>query len=196
MRIVLVSILSAIVLLSGCNMFTTRTPEEPEGGSGAEWVFLRTPKIVLENLETAVGRRSSVDYMKSLPAADEGVSDFEFRYDPDVEYNNSGIFDKWDLERERSHVQRLFSTSNLLQDSLAELSINVTREPLGLSDVDSLSAEYDLHIGHQLDSAPRQMKGQLYFGLKRAADRGWYIYYWRDERIAGYYCWSDLKAKF
>ncbi len=195
-RLNLAKLILIILLLSGCGLFSTRTPEEPEGGSNIEWQFPRTPRIVVENLEVAVGRRSSVDYMRSFSTEDVGSAEFVFEADPDAEANNPDVFEDWDIERERNHVQSLFSPSNLPLDSLAELLIEITREPVILGDSADLSAEYELAVGHLRDAAPRRMDGYLDFSLKRADDGGWYIRFWRDKRIAGHHCWSDLKAQF
>ncbi len=185
-----------LILLSGCDLFSTRNPEEPAGGSTSEWQFPRTPRVVVENLEVSVGRRSSADYMRSfLPDEGEG-SDFIFEPDPETAANNPDKFAAWDIERERSCVQSLFSTSNLPLDSLAELSIVLTREPVLLGDSADLSADYELAVGHLRDAAPRRMKGYLDFKMVRTADGGWYVYIWRDKRLAGQHCWSDLKAQF
>ncbi|MDP8240291.1 MAG: hypothetical protein P9X24_14475 [Candidatus Hatepunaea meridiana] len=183
-------------ILTGCDLFTTRTPEEPEEGTNIEWQFPHTPRLVAENLEVAVGRRSSVDYMKSLITGNADIPEFIFEADPNTKSNNPGLFDDWDIECERSFIQSLFSPSNLPLDSLAELTIELTREPIPMGDSAGLSAEYNLYLGHTRDTAPRQMQGQLSFRLRREEDGGWYIQYWQDERIGGSQCWSDLKVEF
>jgi len=183
-------------IITGCDLFTTRTPEEPEEGTNIEWQFPHTPRLVVENLEVAISRKSSVDYMKSFIASNADIPEFIFEADPNTKSNNPGVFDDWDIECERSFVHSLFSLSNLPRNSLAELTIELTREPIQMGDSAGLSAEYNLHLEHTRNSAPRQMQGQLSFGLRRAADGGWYIQYWQDECIGGSQCWSDLKAEF
>jgi hypothetical protein len=195
--------LSAIVLclgqfsfLSGCGLFSTREPEEPAGGSNVEWEFPRSPEIVVDNLETAVGRRSSVDYMKTFDLGDVSSADFVFIPDPGAAANNPGRFDAWNLERERNYAQSLFSPTNLPLDSLAELFLEMSREPAVMGDSADLSAEYELNIGHTHAGAPRRMRGYLDFSLKRAENGGWYVWRWQDKQITGSFCWSDLKAQF
>ncbi len=196
MRTELSIILFSLVLISGCDLFSTRAPEEPEDTSASEWQFPHRPRIVVENLEIAVGRRSIVDYMKSFSDTSESEMSFQFEADSETQLRYPGLFDNWGSENERSHVQVLFSLANLPLDSLVKLTIELDREPVVLGDSTEIYADYEMHIGHINEWAPRQMQGQLYFKMKRAVDGGWYLVFWRDVRLTGHDCWSDLKAKF
>ncbi|NQT35143.1 hypothetical protein HQ587_08135 [bacterium] len=189
-------ILLLSLLLISCDLFSTRAPENPDDTSASEWQFPSSPRIVVNNLEIAVGRRSIVDYMKSFSDASEAEMSFQFEADSETQLRYPGLFDNWGRENERSHVLALFSPDNLPLDSLVELTIVLDREPVVLGDSAEIYADYELHIGHKNETAPRQMQGQLDFGLKRADDGGWYLVFWRDVRIDGHDCWSDLKARF
>ena len=166
------------------------------GSSASEWQFPRRPRIVVENLEIAVGRRSIVDYMQSFSDTSEADMKFQFEADSETQLRFPGLFDNWGSDNERSHVQALFSPANLPLDSLVELAVHLESETVVLGDSAEIYADYDMHIGHLNESVPRQMQGQLYFKMKRADDGGWYLVFWRDVRITGHECWSDLKAEF
>ena len=194
MRICVSIFLLTILIFQGCDLFSTRTPEEPEGGSDFVWRFPTNPDVVVENLEVAVGRRSSDDYMRSFITPEPGGLRFRFIADPDAQANNPVLFNEWDLNSERNHVQSLFAPSSLPLDSLIQLVITPTHSTPALGDSAELSAGYDFVIGHTLANAPRSMRGQLEFGMRRGNDGGWYIHRWRDMRIADHHCWSDLKA--
>ncbi|MFH0766183.1 MAG: hypothetical protein V2A61_07165 [Calditrichota bacterium] len=185
---------SFILLLSltaGCNLFTTRAPEEPNPGSGG-WQFPQSPQIAVENLESSVGRRSAVDYMRCFESG-EGNDTLAFIPDPQSDALKPGLFDDWGLEKERRHVESLFA--NLSLDSVADLHLTVERLTL-LADSSDLTGSYRLYLGHSRDLAPREMEGRLEFRLHRGPDGGWYIDRWTDTRNGEMDCWSDLKMYF
>jgi len=181
-----------MLLLSGCELFTTREPEPPTGASGGDWVFPSEPCIVLDNLQSAVGRRSSVDYMRSFGIG--AVESFSFIPDPKTNANFPGRFDGWDLARERKFVESIFTKVTLPNDSIAELNLEVDRST-ELGDSAEITARYNLHLGHDLDEGPREMEGRAEFSLRRGNDGGWRIGTWTDFRSIGS-CLSDLKRLF
>ncbi len=192
---ILTLIIIGILLLIGCELFTTRTPEEPSGSSDAGWQFPFTPSVITENIVSAVGRRSVADYMRAIETGEPESMQFEFAPDPETASNYPGVFDSWNNKRERVHVQSLFNPSNLPYDSLVELDLGIDRETV-IGDSANITAQYTLHLGHLRDSAPRDMEGRLEFRLRRSEQYGWYVSRWIDYRLAGRPCWSDLKAEF
>ncbi len=188
-------LLTVLFLALGCELFTTRTPEPPTGATGVGWEFPYMPYTVLDNLVTAVRGRSSVDYMRSFTSDEAGGGGFSFVADPETASRHPGLFDDWRFERERAHVESLFNSMNLPEDSLAALSYEVERETL-VGDSAYLVARYELDLGHLRPTAPRRMRGRLEFRLLRQGDGGWYVQRWVDLHISGYHCWSDLKACF
>lgn len=188
-------VLTGNLALTGCELFTTRTPEKSSGSSEQGWQFPFTPSIIIENLVSAVGRRSVADYMQAFETGELESSQMEFIPDPETVSNYPGVFESWSNKRERSHVQSLFSPVNLPYDSLAVLELSIDRETV-IGDSADISAQYVLHLGHLRDSAPREMEGRLEFRLRRSEQYGWYVCRWIDYRLAGRPCWSDLKAQF
>jgi hypothetical protein len=183
------------LLLSGCNMFSTRSPEAPEGGGSQGWNFPATPQITMDDLQSAVGRRSSADYVRVLAAPESSLPEYVFVPDQQTAAANPGAFDGWNLAREMKLAQALFAPVNLPLDSLAVLTISVERQTT-LTDTTVFTCNYQMHLGHLLDRVPRDMQGRAEFRMLRANDGGWYIQQWTDTRVTGQACWSDLKAAF
>jgi hypothetical protein len=183
------------LLFVGCELFTTRSPEDPEGGGSGVWQFPTSPEVVLMNLESAMGRRSAVDYSRLFTLPENNLPAYVFEADPNSNAANPGVFEHWSVLNEQKHSQSLFSPANLPLDSLAQLELTVERQTL-LGDSATVSCSYVLHVGHLSDGIPREMAGQASFRLLRGSDGGWYIQYWSDLRRAGTGCWSDLKAAF
>jgi len=183
-----------VLFVTGCDLFTTRTPEEPTGSSGEGWNLPLNPRDVLTNMENSIGRRSDVDYAHNFSSEESGLPLFRFVADPQSVADNPGRLDSWGLTEEKRYAQTLFNPANLPLDSIASVAFAVTQEQL-FGDSARVNAGYNLHLGH-LRSAPRVMEGQLEFNLLRGNDGGWYIHRWSDLRAGGHACWSDLKAKF
>jgi len=183
----------SILCIVGCDLFSTRAPEPPDGGGNSGWRFPSSPSIVLDNLSSSVGRRSSSDYIRTLAAQESGLPNFEFIPDQQTATINPGVFDGWNLDREVSFGQSLFAPANLPLDSLAVLDLTVERQT-SIADTAIISCSYHLHLGLASDRAPRDMTGRAEYRILKANDGGWYIQRWTDARVAGESCWSDLKA--
>lgn len=184
----------SLAVLTGCELFTTRQPEPPTGPGGG-WQFPQDPPRVLQNLSESVGRRSTVDYLRSLASSEVNLPAFQFIADPAAAAKYPERFAEWGLSEETAHIQALFASSNLPLDSLAGLVFTGSLQQLQ-GDTVWITSGYQLHLGHRRDDAPRDVSGQLEFRLLRGADGGWYIQRWTDQRYGGKACWSDLKVKF
>lgn len=183
-------------IAAGCELFSTRNPEPPGDSSHGGWEFPRDPGLVLKNLETAFSLRSSVDYMRSFYEDDSVGISYVFVPEPEKVANFPGLFDGWDLNRERKHIDVLFNPSNIPADSLSRLSFSINLLNM-LGDSADVSASYDIHVGHIRENVPRSVAGLVEFRLLRGMDGGWVIQRWIDHCIAsGQPCWSDLKAYF
>ncbi|MBM3328583.1 MAG: hypothetical protein FJY67_03800 [Calditrichaeota bacterium] len=182
-----------LVGLAGCELFTTRTAEPPSGPVGG-WTFPSSPRVVVQNLESAVGRRSGPDYIRSFAGADAGSAGFTFIPDKQTAATHSERFLNWNYEREERFAQNLFRPAVLPYDSLSEFTSSIDRETI-LGDSSSLVAQYTWRAGHLNNPAPRDLSGRMDLTLRRASDGGWYIEKWSDSRTGGD-CLSDLKVYF
>jgi len=188
-------VISIMAALGGCELFTTREPEAPTGGGSGGWQFPLTPQQTMDNITDAVGRRSSVDYIRSLASPDAGLTSFLFQADPSAAANHPQLFADWGLDDETAFAQALFSSATLPLDSIAALDLDPQPATV-IGDTARIRAQYDLHLGHKRGSAPRQMSGQLEWTLQRGSDGGWYIRLWNDYRNGSAPCFSDLKGQF
>lgn len=195
MRIFLTLILLGVILACGCELFSTREPESPTGLSNSGWLFPRDPRTVLENLSNAIGRRSSVDYLRTFSTDETEELGFIFIPDPKTVNNYPGHFDRWNLERERKCAEALFNPGVLPLDSISAFSFEIDFETV-IGDSADISAIYNLHIGNVLENAPRQMEGRIGFKMERGENGEWTVQKWTDFRTTGEPCWSDLKAFF
>ncbi len=183
------------LLLTSCDLFTTRTPEPPNTPSGNHWRFPSLPRIAFDNFTSSLERRSIVDYMKSFSTDQDGPHCYRFVPDPQTAADYPFIFADWNLMNEQKFVQSLFNPNNFPLDSLIDVNLSIERE-ITLGDSSLLNAHYDIYIGHLRTTAPQNISGQMILYLCKLNDSGWYIWRWDDVREPGHSCFSDLKANF
>jgi hypothetical protein len=186
---------TSLLLLVSCDLFSTRTPEPPTGSDNQGWTFPESPEIALANLHSAMGRRSSADYIRVFVSESSSSLGYVFQPDPVTISANPGKFDNWSVTNERQHSQSLFAPTNIPLDSLLNLETTVDRQTV-VGDTAIISFGYLLHVGHKVDNRPRDFEGRADFRLIRFEDGGWYVVNWNDVRQTGKACWSDLKALF
>ncbi|MFC2150554.1 hypothetical protein ACFLQV_03520 [Calditrichota bacterium] len=182
-----------LIVLFGCELFTTRTPEEPNGGSGSGWQFPNSPEHVILNLENAFSIRSSLDYMRSFPTEED--SSYSYVPDQQTVNNKPAAFEGWGLRNEQAFSEALFSKSNLPLDSLVIVDFPIEQRTL-LGDSATLSIQYSMHIGHVRSDLAREFEGRSELQLWRSEDGGWIVRRWEDYRTSDLPCLSDLKAEF
>lgn len=187
-------IISTLPFLIGCDLVTTRSPEEPQGGGAQEWRFPSTPEVLLDNLTSSFYRRSSTDYYRCLvPPEEIDTPPFQYQPDPQTESNHPGYFSHWDVAREEKFIRTLFSSSLIPLDSLLTFVLTVERKN-EWSDSATVSAHYRSHLGHIRPQLPREVEGRMELRLVKRNTQGWAIQLWSDRRLGALACWSDLKA--
>lgn len=171
-----------LLLIAGCNLFTTRDPEPPESGSNI--INLpRTPQDVLDNLTAAMNNRDDVFYMASF-------SSDSFRFEPDaVTLARESWMATWGYEQERQHISGLINTGT--QPGAVALAVLLTTlsvdEPV---DSTTIRVHYDITA----DVSPNRFSGTADFVLRMGSAGYWQIYRWRDFRTDEQSTWSDLKS--
>lgn len=188
-----IAVISSLVI--GCDLFTLRKPEEPEGGGSNNWRYPSTPSVVLDNLTNAVTRRSPSDYMRCFTSNDNTQYPFLFQPDPQTEVDHPGFFDRWDWAREEKFAQTLFSSSSIPLDSIVSFRFFLDRQG-EWGDTATVTGHYVSHIGHIRPEVPRQIEGWVEWKMVQQEGLGWAIYLWVDRRSGDKPCWSDLKALF
>ena len=172
--------------LSGCDLFSTRSPESPDTGRGS-WEIPRVPEDVLTNMSHAMSERNSVNYLLSFDS-----EKFEFEADPEALQQNSSMAG-WNYQDESDHINRLFSEGTLPHDSSVAV-VFLTIEPTTLGDSAEVIADYSFRAEVALAGSPGPMAGTARFFLHIGESGYWTIYYWRDQRTEEQSTWSDLKS--
>lgn len=175
--------------LYACNPFATRKAEEPvEERSSRE--IPSDPEAVLRNLQNAISEKNVTNYMSCLT---DSAQKFRFIPEQSVKENNPGLFENWDLQKERNYINQLFTY--LPADSVRKLSFEYISNTV-FPDSVLVKRKYLLEVRHTLkDRVPQRVIGQADFWMFQD-DGYWYIYRWEDIRTTEQPSWSSIKAGF
>lgn len=181
-----IAILFAALLLSGCGLFSTRSPESPDTGRN-NWNTPRVPTDVLTNLSAALFERDAVNYLKSF---DQNL--FAFEADQ-VTIARDPTVSPWTFDMESQHISRLLSAGTLRPDSILSAVFTATDQTI-LADSAQIRTRYELTAGVSLTGVPHTMAGTADFYLRMGSEGYWQIYRWRDTRTEDQSTWSDFKS--
>jgi hypothetical protein len=176
-------------LFTGCGIFDTRDPEDPET-IRSTYVPPTSPELVIDNLSFSIQEKNSVNYNKC-------ISDQQYVYVPDSksQLNYSEIFQGWNKSSEKRYIDNLISRTNATATSV----LFIDNENLTLITPDSAvySAQYIVVFQHNQANVPKSAKGNITVYLSSDENNLFYIKRWEDFRQNDNdFTWSELKANF
>jgi len=181
-----------IVLLSGivtsCDLFTTRSPEEPEGSSSGV-VAAHTPEALFENMKSALEDGIVENYMACF--VDDSYLNMNYIFTPAsgaiINYPN---LSEWGLEKEELYFKTLVSKLK----SGTDISFDYT---ITQKDYNQTYYEYSISytISFQSSSLTGDYQGTSLFKIYTDSRSQCVIVEWQDIKKENYSCWSDLKGR-
>ena len=188
-----VFLLVSVLLVSGCGIFETRTPEAPQQGR-SDFQPPTSPDIVVQNIENAIADRDVNNYMACLSDTIYGGKAFTFVPSANAVRQYASIFQNWDKNSEQSYFNNLISQSS----TTSSAALLVSSEELVAQGTDTYiySANYTLIWPNKVSGNPQQVQGNLQFSLGVDRNQNWAIYRWVDSGVGDSLTWSDLKARF
>jgi hypothetical protein len=182
----LVLVMGLSIIVSGCDLFRTRSAESPDTGRHT-WNTPRVPGDVLDNLTSAIFERDAVNYLRAF---DEQT----FSYEADaVALAHDPSLAPWTYNTESRHVTRFFSEGTVPRDSVLVCVYGTPQETL-LGDSAVVRVHYDLTAGIALTGAPHRMAGTADYYMRVGREGYWQVYLWKDSRTEEQSTWSDLKS--
>lgn len=188
-RFMLVSVVSTLlVLASGCDVFTPRSPEPPtlQGGT-----FLQPdePETVVDNIVAAVAELNPENYARSL-------SD-DLTFVPAAPAVTAYSWETWGKQDEVSYFRALAG----VPQPGATHSLVLTEQSLEFgADRTTVRATYDLIVHHRrISEVADTLRGQLSWVIERREDGLWALQHWTDypdPEESGSPTWSTIKAVF
>ncbi len=185
--------LALVMLISGCNIFETRTPQPPQQQQ-SDFLPPTIYSIVIQNLQSAITDRNVNDYVACFSDLTTGGRPFIFQPSPTAGRQYESIFQNWGISSERGYFNNLISQSS--STSTPSLVLVPVEEQPG-ADSAYYSANYTLIWPNKNSSAPQRVQGNLQFYLGVNTSGNWSIYRWVDTGTSDTVkTWSDLKAWF
>lgn len=172
--------------LNSCDLFKTRTPEEPSQAS-SNYVPPTDAGQVLDNMVRAFQDGNSVNYAKSFS---DSLFDFEAAVNARTRYG--GVFGAWNKLTEQQYFEK--AVSRLEKNS----SVLLTFDPYSViptSDSSQVETNYHLVVPHTVTGLTKDFVGHVQFTFVRNQSGLWSISRWLDVDInASDSTWSDLKG--
>lgn len=179
--------LALVLLLSACDLFSPRTPEDPitEGGTFAQ---ADTPNQVIANLEAAINELNTLNYRRSL---DEQLT---FTPTPSAAAQDPSLWQNWSRGEEEGYFNTMVAAAQFSSGHSLRLN-DQTTSVLG-PDRFVLDATYVLTVQHRRTELPTIVQGKLIWVITQDADGLWHLSDWTDQELGSNPSWSDLKAGF
>ncbi|OGU54611.1 MAG: hypothetical protein A2V66_17335 [Ignavibacteria bacterium RBG_13_36_8] len=179
-----------LVALSGCDLFTTRDPEDPTS-TRSNFVPATTPEILFQNLQESFRERITENYMACF--VDSSYLAKQYVFNPAVSsLSQFPNLSDWTLEAERQHFNYVKSISS------PNIQISLLLENRSFSSVDDgwiYQYEYTLSIPTTNPAIPGIYKGIAQFKIENDSRPIWVITEWTDIQVENFPCWSELKGR-
>jgi len=184
-----------IAFLSSCNLFETRSPEEPDEGK-QNFPPATNPSILTQNFANSFRLKSLDNYYECF-----NISQLlEYRFIPSPEAFSAylSLFDNWDMTSERRYFASLIS----YVASSSTITLDLQDEKTNYISPDSTlySAVYRLSLPILTNEIPKEYAGRLQLTLIPINDGTWRILRWVDSPLerqdSVLPTWSILKARF
>ena len=171
--------------LISCDLFKTRTPEEPSQES-SNYIPPTDPSLVLQNMTSAFQDGDAVNYAKSF-------SSTSFIFTPSTNAKNKYGIDwtSWTKTQEQQCFEKIIN--HFSNNSKVVLSFNIFTPTYSTT---TSQVETDYHLTLPQDAGViKKFNGRVQFTLAQDQSGLWYINQWVDVAInVSDSTWSDLKG--
>ena len=185
-------VLSVVLLVSGCDLFSTRYPEKPDV---PRFDYLQPVDVtsLLSNFSNSVQTKSTQYYLKSFSDSLKNGKRYTFIANAEAVSKYASLAFGWSVKDEEQYL------NNIINKIPNESSININldnQDLVSYGDSAYLSASYTLTVPHNIQGLQNVFVGKLQFKLVRDAQQLWTIYQWLDIKSGDLPTWSELKGYF
>jgi hypothetical protein len=185
-------LLLCAVVLSGCDLFSTREAEPPSSGSST-FVPPTSADLVIENLENAVAEKNTENFLRCLVDTLSSSQRYEFFPTASAAGRYAATFSEWSLQSERAW----FSAVKAFSDADAPSGLTLTGSfSVIAADSAIYEGRYDLSFRHGVSSMSETARGTLQFVLHTDRNSIWSITRWTDIPLTDETSWSEWKGRF
>jgi hypothetical protein len=173
-----------LVLLQGCDLFSTRDPEKPTERS-SEFKPPVTSDLVLDNFKSAIIEHNINNYLRCF--VDTTKLSKRFSFSPSADFQ--GIFSSWGTEEERRYFENL---GNPVPEVPALEFFDLIEQNKTAASTE-YTMNYVLYYPHHQAGVARQVRGYMHLYLALDSQQWWAIYEWDDRKTVSDSTWSYLK---
>lgn len=186
-----------LILASACDVFPTRTPEDPINPN-SNIIPPTTPSIALDNFINAVNNAEYSNYSLCLASKISGQSkELDFFPSGSSKANYPGLFNNWHSNEETRNFKSIINS--LKAETKPVLVINNIQYNNYSADSVNLTGDYSLSLEIKNNIDVSHYSGQILLNLYRESNGLWYINQWVDidsKTNNNGNTWSTLKASF
>jgi hypothetical protein len=188
----IVAMMMSMVLcfsMSSCDLFKTRTPQEPTQSSSNR-IPPTDPEKVLQNMIDAFHDKNTENYLYSLSSVS-----FTFEATANAQRNFGSTFLAWDKSSEHDYFAKLII--QVPQNSFITLKFDSMSVDPTATDSSQGDTYYNLTIPFTGTNPIKNFRGRAQFMFARDQNGLWFIRRWLDIGLnASDSTWSDLKGAF
>jgi hypothetical protein len=175
-----------LLAFAGCDLFTTRDPENPTQQS-SHYVPPTDAPVVLQNMMNSFQDANAVNYAKSF--AD---SSFAFEATAAARNGYGSTFAVWDKNAEQQYFEK--TVRRLSLNTAVSLSFDVYTTSNFFDSV-QIEAVYHLTVPHTMANVTKKFNGRAQFLFVRSSNGLFSIRKWIDVGLKPTdSTWSDLKG--
>lgn len=178
-------------LLFSCNLFRTRTPEEPNE-SNANYPPATTPQTLVDNFTKSIVQKNLAIYQNCFVS---DINTYKFYPSADAFSLYLNIFQNWNLNSEMTFARNLFSKFASGENP----SLSLPNQSFSSYSTDSsvFVAEYELIINSRDNSINNSYQGTMQLVMIIDKSGLWRIAKWYDfsKQINNFQTISYLKAR-
>ncbi|RMD48748.1 MAG: hypothetical protein D6830_06270 [Ignavibacteria bacterium] len=179
------------MLVTGCDLLTTREPENPVTGR-SQRTLATTPDLLFQNLENSLKEKFIDDYMSCF--VDTLLLDREFKFIASGEdISQFPILGNWTLANERDYF------INMISQTIDKTPIILQLKQVGVNnfgDSAYYQFDYSLVISTNNENLQSNYKGNLKFKINLDKSNQWVITEWEDIKENNSHSWAELKGYF
>ena len=175
----------SILLLSGCDLFSTRPAEKPTQPRS------NLPQAI-DNFIASYGDKTIYDYSNCFSDSLFTGKGFTFVASSEAASQYPSLSQGWNLNSEERYFQNIVAASQ-------DVPINVILSNSSFSQQgDSLiyAASYSITVPFTDQNITNNYSGDLIFYITQDNNLIWRIYYWQDFKTSNSPSWSELKGRF
>lgn len=189
---VLKIILLSFLILSGCDIFSTRDAESPTiPRSNLPQAFERD--TLISNFIASYRIKSVFDYLNCFSDSNFTGKRFTFIASSEAASQYPSLTQGWDLNSEEIYFKNIIAATQ--EDVPITLILS---NPNFSQQGDSIiyTASYSLTVPFMDQQIENNYRGDLIFYMLRDNNLIWRIYFWQDFKSGDFQSWSEIKGRF